>query len=96
MSKEVKHTKLFANRLQAEYDELCKKAVPYKGTDLLTRNQDIHFKKLLNSTRNQKAVLGYITKGTKHAIKGFMVRCDYWDEKQCKALGINLNDLVRL
>ena len=96
MSKEVKHTKLFAKRLQAEYDELCKKAVPYKGTALLTQNQDIHLNRLLKSARIQKAILSCITKGTKHALKGFMVRCDYWNEKQCNALNISLNDLVRL
>ena len=96
MSKGVKHIKLFAKRLQAEYEELCKKAVPYKGTALLTRNQEIHFKQLLKSARNQKALLGYITKGTKHALKGFMARCDYWDIDQCKTLRISLNDLIRL
>lgn len=96
MSPEISHTKLFANRLQAEYDELCKKAVPYKGTVFLNSKQENHFKRLLKSAGVQKTVLGYVTNGTKHALKGFMVRCDYWDREQCKALKICFNDLVKL
>lgn len=96
MSKEVKYTKLFAIDLKADYAELCKKAVPYRGTALLSPKQEIHFKVLLKSARMQRAVLGYINKGTKHALKAFMARCDYWDTDQCKALRISFNDLVKL
>lgn len=96
MSEELKHTKCFASQLHAKYDQLCKEAVPFDGAALLTHNQEIYFKRLLKSARIQVAVLGYLTKGTKHALKGFMVRCGYWDPEQCKTLKISFNDLVRL